>query len=86
MLTVRCCGQFGGPLQVAVPQCKLDGADVAMTVQRTLGDNGYATIAAGKWHVSPGGAALWDDYPAVIGLVNGTGFTAPAAMYVIRQR
>ena len=66
-------------LQVAVPQCKLDGADIAMTVQRTLGDNGYATIAAGKWHVSPGGAALWDDYPAVIGLVNGTGFPHAAA-------
>ena len=66
---------------VEVPQCKIDGADVGMTMQRTLRDNGYATIASGKWHVSPGGSDLWADYAGVVDLVNGTGFTAPAAMY-----
>ena len=68
-------------VMVEVPQCKIDGADVDMTMQRTLRDTGYATIAAGKWHVSPGGSDLWADYAGVVDLVNGTGFTAPAAIY-----
>ena len=67
-------------VNVEVPQCKIDGSDLALTTQRTLRDNGFATIMAGKWHVAAGGS--WGDYPAAVGLVNDTGFTDPAAVYI----
>lgn len=77
-------GSGEGRTTVQVPQCKIDGTDLAGTMPTVLRDSGYNTIMAGKWHLMPrggGSGSPWSNYSAVVEHVRSSGFTTPVAVF-----
>eukprot|EP00854_Cymbomonas_tetramitiformis_P010665 gene10665-12614_t len=68
---------------VAVPQTKMQDTDSLDNLQTVLRDDGYQTLHAGKWHLSPTrGTVAYADYEGSVQQVLATGFSSVGGLYM----